>query len=88
MHCFDRVGGVETFNLFYKHAAEQFVSLLEDEMVVGTHFLRLCWTEIGKYPNVLVAWCNQRVWGEELPKGSWVDTGRFVNPPEKHARLI
>jgi glycosyltransferase involved in cell wall biosynthesis len=88
VHKHDRnLGGVETFNLFYRPVTEQFISLLEDDNWWDPHFLEAMLHEMGKYPNVLMAWCNQRVW-EELPDGSWVDTGHSVNPPEKEPRLI
>jgi glycosyltransferase involved in cell wall biosynthesis len=81
------LGGVETFNLFYSPVKERFVSLLEDDNWWEPEFLATMLNEIKKYPNVLMAWCNQRVW-EELPNGSWIDTGRLVNPDGEGPRLI
>jgi hypothetical protein len=82
------LGPVATFNLFYRSTREPFYSLLEDDNWWEPEFLSTMIREMQSNPNVTMAWCNQRIW-EELPDGSWRDTGNCVNPLEKtEARLV
>jgi glycosyltransferase involved in cell wall biosynthesis len=73
------LGPVAAFNLFYRPTRELFYSLLEDDNWWEPGFLETMIREMQSHPDVTMAWCNQRVW-EELPDGSWRDTGQCVNP--------
>ena len=75
------LGAEETFNLFYRPTQEDYYSLLEDDNWWEPDFLETMLREMQVHPNITMAWCNQRIW-QELPDGSWRDTGRLVGPTE------
>jgi glycosyltransferase involved in cell wall biosynthesis len=82
------LGACATFNLFYRPTREPFYCLLEDDNWWEPEFLETMIRELRRHPEVTMAWCNQKVW-EELPDGSWQDTGQFVNLPEQgNPRII
>src|ERR1051326_5504733 len=72
------IGANATFNLFYRPCAEPFYCLLEDDNWWEPEFLEVMIAAMRSRPQVAMAWCNQRIW-EELPDGSWRDSGRLVN---------
>jgi glycosyltransferase involved in cell wall biosynthesis len=76
------LGPVATFNLFYRRTQEPFYGLLEDDNWWKPEFLDTMVREMKVNPEVTMAWCNQSVW-QELPDGSWCDTGKLVNSPEQ-----
>lgn len=76
------LGARATFNLFYRPTSEPYYSLLEDDNWWEPQFLEIMHREMERHPAVTLGWCNQRIW-EELPDGSWKDTGKFVSRPEK-----
>jgi glycosyltransferase involved in cell wall biosynthesis len=76
------LGALATFNLFYRATREPFYSLLEDDNWWLPDFLQNMISAMAAYPSVILAWCNQQVW-EEMPDGSWRDTGNLVNPAEQ-----
>lgn len=78
------IGANATFNLFYGSCAEPFYCLLEDDNWWEPEFLEVMIAAMRSRPQVAMAWCNQRIW-EELPDGTWRDTGRFVNPAKESA---
>ncbi len=72
------LGPTRTFNLMYRGGVrERYVSLLEDDNWWGPDFLDRVTREMDCRPSVQVGWANMRLW-EELPDGSWRDTGRCV----------
>ena len=75
------LGASETFNLFYRPTPEPFYCLLEDDNWWEPEFLNRMYSEMRLHPEVVLAWCNQKIWAEHAD-GSWRDTGRFVNSPE------
>jgi hypothetical protein len=75
------LGAVATFNLFYRSIAEPFYTILEDDNWFDLQFLEKMLDAIAAFPDATLAWCNQHVW-QELPDGSWKDSGRSVNPSE------
>jgi glycosyltransferase involved in cell wall biosynthesis len=82
------LGAIGAFNLFYHPTCEPFYSLLEDDNWWEPKFLDTMIREMQSHPDVTMAWCNQQVW-EELPDGSWRDTGQFANPTEQSGpRLV
>jgi Glycosyl transferase family 2 len=82
------LGPSETFNLFYRGTREPYYSILEDDNWWEPEFLNTMYREMQSHPNIVLAWCNQKIW-EEYADGSWRDTGRFANPPEpKVSRLV
>lgn len=76
------LGAIATFNLFYRPIKEPFFSLLEDDNWWESEFLDTMLHELSAHPDISLAWCNQKVW-EELPDGSWRDTGQLVNAREE-----
>lgn len=78
------MGANATFNLIYRPVAEDFYSLLEDDNWWEPQFLETMVGELRRRPDVLMAWCNQKIW-QELPDGTWRDTGRFVHPAPESA---
>jgi glycosyltransferase involved in cell wall biosynthesis len=82
------LGACATFNLFYRPTPETFYCLLEDDNWWEPKFLEAMLRAMESHPSVTMAWCNQKVW-EELPDGSWRDTGELANPDEKTgSRLV
>jgi glycosyltransferase involved in cell wall biosynthesis len=82
------LGPIATFNLFYRPTREPFYCLLEDDNWWKPEFLDTMIREMKLNPEVTLAYCNQEVW-EELPDGSWCDTGKSVNSPDQaEASLI
>lgn len=83
------LGGTDTFNLFFRDAAEPFYSLLEDDNWWEPDFLATMLTVADKHPAVSVFWANMRV-AEELSDGRFVDTGRTLWPetPDEAVRLF
>lgn len=80
------IGANATFNLFYRPTVEEeFYCLLEDDNWWEPEFLEVMVAEMRSHPRVVMAWCNQKIW-EELPDGSWRDTGRLVNAVEGISR--
>lgn len=76
------LGPTRTFNLFFRGGvAERYVSILEDDNWWEPEFLRTMVAELDARPTVQMAWTNMRLW-DELPDGSWVDTGQRVWPDE------
>lgn len=75
------LGPCATFNLFYRPTREPFYCLLEDDNWWESEFLETMFSAMQLHPNVTLAWCNQKIW-EELPDGSWQDTGQLVNAEE------
>jgi len=73
-----RIGATATFNLFYRTCDAPFYCLLEDDNWWEPEFLEVMVAAMRSNPQVAMAWCNQKIW-EELPDGSWHDTGRLVN---------
>jgi glycosyltransferase involved in cell wall biosynthesis len=78
------IGANATFNLIYRPTAEEFYSLLEDDNWWEPEFLETMVGELRCRPDVAMAWCNQKIW-EELPDGTWRDTGRLTNVPQQPA---
>jgi glycosyltransferase involved in cell wall biosynthesis len=76
------LGPTRTFNLFFSTVSEPYISLLEDDNWWEPTFLESLLAAIERFPDVSLIWCNQRIW-EEMPDGSWRDTGKFVNPPAR-----
>jgi glycosyltransferase involved in cell wall biosynthesis len=76
------IGANATFNLFYRPAAEEFYSLLEDDNWWEPEFLDTMVAELRSHPEAIMAWCNQKIW-QELPGGVWSDTGRLVSPTQE-----
>jgi glycosyltransferase involved in cell wall biosynthesis len=82
------LGAVVTFNLFYRPITESFFAVLEDDNWWEPKFLATMLRKLTAHPDSTLAWCNQKVW-EELPDGSWRNTGQLVNRPEKsEERLV
>jgi glycosyltransferase involved in cell wall biosynthesis len=75
------LGANATFNLFYRPTVETYYSLLEDDNWWEPEFLEIMVAEMRSHPHVVMAWCNQKIY-EELPHGSWRDTGQLVNAAE------
>lgn len=75
------IGASASFNLFYRPTPEPFYGLLEDDNWWEPEFLDTMVAEMRSHPQVVMAWCNQKIW-EELPDGSWRNTGLFVNAAE------
>jgi glycosyltransferase involved in cell wall biosynthesis len=71
------LGPRETFNLFFHPTREPYYTMLEDDNWWCPEFLSTMICELDKHPEVTLAWCNMRIW-EELPDGSWHDTGRYA----------
>jgi glycosyltransferase involved in cell wall biosynthesis len=78
------IGANATFNLIYCPVAQEFYSLLEDDNWWDPEFLDTMVAELRRRPEVIMAWCNQKIW-EELPDGTWRDTGRLVTPANESA---
>jgi hypothetical protein len=76
------LGALATFNLAFRPSHEPFYTLLEDDNWWEPRFLEVLLAAMAAHPSVTVAWCNQKVWQEEAD-GTWRDTGRLVNSPEK-----
>jgi glycosyltransferase involved in cell wall biosynthesis len=72
------IGANATFNLIYRPVAEDFYTLLEDDNWWEPAFLETMIGELRRRPDVVMAWCNQKIW-EELSDGTWRDTGRLVS---------
>lgn len=75
------LGALDTFNLFFRAAPEPYYSLLEDDNAWEPDFLLVLTRALQEHPQATVAWCNQRVWREEVD-GSWTITGETVRPLE------
>jgi Glycosyl transferase family 2 len=75
------LGANATFNLFYRPTDEEFYCLLEDDNWWEPEFLQTMVAALRAHPQAVMAWCNQKVW-EELPDGSWRDTGALANTVE------
>jgi glycosyltransferase involved in cell wall biosynthesis len=76
------LGASGTFNLLYHPTRESFYSLLEDDNWWEPEFLNTMVTEMQAHPDATMAWCNQKIW-EELPDGTWQNTGELVNRSEQ-----
>lgn len=72
------LGANATFNLFYRSTAEPFYCLLEDDNWWEPEFLQTMVAAMRAHPQAVMAWCSQKIW-EELPDGSWRDTGVLAN---------
>jgi hypothetical protein len=82
------LGGTGTFNLIFRATAEPYYALLEDDNWWDPAFLATMVAALEAHPGTEVAWSNQRVW-QENEDGSWIDTGRLVQPPEGNGpRLV
>jgi glycosyltransferase involved in cell wall biosynthesis len=79
------LGGTATFNLFFRNTSEPFYSLLEDDNWWEPSFLEKMISHMHRYPNVVVAWSNQRV-AQESVDGSWIMTDHTVRPRKQEAQ--
>lgn len=58
------LGGVATFNLFFRAQAEPFYTMLEDDNAWEPGFLASMLAVAHARPEATVFWCNQRLWAE------------------------
>ncbi len=75
------LGGVASFNLFFRATAEPFYSLHEDDNAWEPAFLETMLATARRFPAATVFWSNMRIWQEE-PDGTLRDTGRAIWPDE------
>lgn len=79
------LGGTATFNLFFKPTAEPFYAMLEDDNWWEPAFLATMMATAVAHAEVTVFWANLRLW-QEMPDGSFRDTGRTAWPTEGKSR--
>lgn len=71
------LGGVATFNLFFRAQAEPFYALLEDDNAWDPGFLSAMLATARSFSDASVFWCNQRLWSET--DSGVRDLGTFVH---------
>lgn len=81
------LGGTATFNLFFRATAEPFYAMLEDDNWWEPDFLATLLDAARAHPSAIVFWANQRLWNE-LPDGTWRDTGRCVWPSSSGVECV
>lgn len=82
IQCIDHprnLGAPATFNLVFRPASEEFVSMLEDDNWWEPRFLETMVAAAGEHPEVAFFWSNMRIW-QEMPDGSFEETGACVSP--------
>lgn len=75
------LGGVATFNLFFRAAAEPFYAMLEDDNAWEPEFLTTLLGIAREQQDATVFWCNQQIWHEERDGVRF--SGRCVHDAER-----
>ena len=70
-------GATRNFNLMFDERDAQFVALLEDDNWWEPNFIATMVDILGTHPDAAVVVGNERIW-QELPNGSWSNTGTTV----------
>lgn len=73
------LGGVATFNLFFRATREPFYSMLEDDNWWEPGFLAAMLDAATQFPTAEIFWANMRIWQEQAD-GTFADTGETINP--------
>ncbi|MCC5875493.1 MAG: glycosyltransferase [Candidatus Sumerlaeia bacterium] len=81
VHHEKNLGGLATYNLMFRPMDEPFATQLHDDEWWLPTFLERMVDTLEAHPDAAVLTCNQQH-HEEMPDGSWRDTGRTTFPPD------
>jgi glycosyltransferase involved in cell wall biosynthesis len=73
------LGAVSSFNLAFAGCSEAYASILEDDNWWEPNLLSELISVMENKPTISVAWCNMRLWQEEVD-GNWKDTKACIWP--------
>lgn len=74
------LGGLACYNLMFRPMEEPFATQLHDDEWWLPEYLERMVATLEAHPDAAIVTCNQQH-HEEMPDGSWRDTGRTTHPP-------